>query len=88
MPTADGTRRAGAGTRSKALEGPTPPDGGYPVEGRGGPQGKERRPSPAAAQGRRNKYLAPKTGWGGPAAGVLAPILAELAPPGEEQGDT
>jgi hypothetical protein len=87
MLPAEGPARIG-GTRSTALEGPTPPDGGYPVEGRGGTQGKERRPSPAAAQGRRIKYLAPKTGWGGPAAGVLAPILAELAPPGEEQGDT
>jgi hypothetical protein len=26
----------------------------------------------SARQGQRIKYLAPKTGWGGPAAGVLA----------------
>jgi hypothetical protein len=41
-------------------------------------EGKERGMPPWAAQGRRIKYLAPKTGRGGPAAGVLAPIPGTL----------
>jgi hypothetical protein len=61
---------------------------GYPVEGRRGTRKKEGTPATAVVKGRRIKYLAPKTGWGGPAAGVLAPLLSLLVPGEEDREGT